>query len=306
MALTLLEASKHARSPEELAVIRELTEGDLLSVLPFRNIAGSGIFFKREEELPGVGFRNINGSLEESYGQTSQQSEALKMFGGDIITDRAILELEGPEARAYQTQAKVRAMRMAYERVFVKGAEAESGGLEFDGLEKRCGAAGTTSQSFDNGGGGLKFSALDEMLDSVDAQGGNKYLVMSKAMRRSLTAAARNGVINGGIQIAQNELGRMQSFYQDTPILIVDRDENNQEILGANEPGNTSSIYCVSFGDLLTVGLQNGGISVRDLGEADTKPAFITRVEWYCGLATMNGRSVARLSRINPAAAAVA
>lgn len=305
MALTLLEASKHARSPEELAVVRELSEGDLLSVLPFRSISGSGIFFKREEELANVGFRNINGSLEESYAQTSQQSEALKMFGGDIITDRALLEMSGPEARAYQTQAKVRAMRMAYERVFIKGAEAESGGLEFDGLEKRCGAAGTTSQSFANGGGGLSFAKLDEMLDSVDAQGGSKYLVMSKGMRRSLTAAARNGVINGGINITQNELGRMQSFYQETPILIVDRDESNQEILGNSEAGNTSSVYCVSFGDLLTVGLQNGGISVRDLGESHDKPAFISRVEWYCGLATVSGRSVARLSGIDSTAAAI-
>lgn len=306
MALTLLEASKHAKSPEELAVIRELTEGDLLGVLPFRSIPGSGIFFKREETLPDVGFRNINGSLEESYGQTSQQSEALKLFGGDIITDRAIIELEGPEARAYQTQSKVRAMRMAYERVFIKGSEAASGGLEFDGLEKRCGAVGSTSQAFANGGGGLSFAKLDEMLDSVDAQGGTKYLLMSKAMRRSLTAAARNGVINGGIQIAQNELGRMQSYYQETPILIIDRDESNQEILGANEAGNTSSVYCVSFGDLLTVGLQNGGISVRDLGESHDKPAFVTRVEWYCGVATLNGRSVARLGGINPTAVAVA
>ena len=32
MALTLLEASKHAQSPEELAIIRELSGGDLLSV----------------------------------------------------------------------------------------------------------------------------------------------------------------------------------------------------------------------------------------------------------------------------------
>jgi hypothetical protein len=129
---------------------------------------------------------------------------------------------------------------------------------------------------------------------------------MSKAMRRSLTAAARNGVINGGINISQNELGRMQSFYQETPILIVDRDESNSEILGNSEAGNTTSVYCVSFGDLLTVGLQNGGISVRDLGESSDKPAFVTRVEWYCGLASVSGRSVARLSGVDPTAPAIA
>ena len=230
MALTLLEASKHARTPEELAVVRELAEGDLLSVLPFRNISGSGLFWKREESLANIGFRHINQGLEQDYGQTSQQSEALKFFGGDVVVDRAILELEGPEARAYQVQSKVRALRMAYERVFVKGSETASNGLEFDGIEKRCGAPGETSQSFDNGGGGLELAKLDEMLDAVDAQGGTKYLVMSKAMRRRLTQAARDGVINGGINIMQDEMGRKQSFYQETPIMIIDRDENNVEI----------------------------------------------------------------------------
>lgn len=310
MALTLLEASKHARSPEELAVVRELAEGDLLSVLPFRSIQGSGLFWKREESLANVGFRHINQGLEENYAQTSQQSEALKFFGGDVVVDRAILELEGPEARAYQVQSKIRAMRMAYERVFIKGSETASNGLEFDGLEKRCGAIGSTSQVVDNGGGGLQLAALDEMLDTVDAQGGSKYMIMSKAMRRRLTQAARDGVINGGIHIMQDEMGRKQSYYQDTPILIVDRDENNNEILGANEPANggglTSSIYCISFGDLLTVGIQNGGLSVRDLGESHSAPQFLTRVEWYCGLATISGRSVARLASIDPAAAAQA
>ena len=310
MALTLLEASKHARSPEELAVVRELAEGDLLSALPFRNISGSGLFWKREESLANVGFRHINQGLAEDYGQTSQQSEALKFFGGDVVVDRAILELEGPEARAYQVQSKIRAMRMAYERVFIKGSETASNGLEFDGLEKRCGEIGSTSQVIDNGGGGLQLAALDEMLDTVDAQGGSKYLIMSKAMRRRLTQAARDGVINGGIQIMQDEMGRKQSYYQDTPIMIVDKDENNVDILGANEPaagnGLTSSIYAISFGDLLTVGIQNGGLSVRDLGESHSAPQFLTRVEWYCGLATINGRSVARLASIDPALAAAA
>lgn len=305
MALTLLEAQKHARSPEELAIVRELAEGDLLSVLPFRNISGSGLFWKREESLAGVGFRHLNDGLDEAYGQTSQQSEALKFFGGDVVVDRAIIQLEGPEARAYQVQSKIRAMRMAYERVFIKGSEASSNGLEFDGLERRIGTEGQTSQAVNNGGAGLSLSLLDEMLDNVDASGGMKYLLMSKQMRRRLTQAARDGVLNGGINITQNEFGRMQTFYQEVPILIIDRDEQNVEILGANEPSDTTSIYAASFGDLLTVGLQNGGISVRDLGESHEKPALVTRVEWYTGLASVNGRSLGRLHGIDPALAAV-
>ncbi len=305
MALTLLEASKSAPNAETLAVIKELTEGDLLSALPFKNISGSGIHFRREESLGGVGFRHLNAGLTEEYGQTSQQSEALKYWGGDVSVDRAIIETQGPEARSFQVQSKIRAMRMAFERVFIKGSEATSNGLEFDGLEKRCGTAGSTSQALDNGGDGLSLGALDELIDEVDAQGATPLLLMSKQMRRRLTQASRDGGINGGIHISTDEWGRQRIGYNDTRIMILDRDETNTEILGANEPGSTSSIYCVAFGDLLTCGIQNGGISVRDLGESHTLPSYLTRIEWYCGLTVMNGRSVARLHNIDPAKAAV-
>ena len=35
MALTLLEAQKHAKTPQELAVVTELAGGQLMSVSPF-------------------------------------------------------------------------------------------------------------------------------------------------------------------------------------------------------------------------------------------------------------------------------
>ena len=47
--------------------------------------------------------------------------------------------------------------------------------------------------------------------------------------------------------------------------------------------------------DLLT-GIQNGGVNVRELGESHAQPQLITRVEWYCGLALINGRAAARLA----------
>ena len=126
MALTLLEAQKHAKTPQELAVVTELAAGQLMSVLPFRNIEGNGLFWKREESLPDVGFRNYNGALAESYAEVSQQSESLKLFGGDIKVDRAIVDLEGAEAKAYQVQSRVRAMRMAWEALFINGDSNQS------------------------------------------------------------------------------------------------------------------------------------------------------------------------------------
>ena len=294
MALTLLEAQKHAKTPAELAVVTELAAGQLMSVLPFRNIEGNGLFWKREESLPDVGFRNYNGSLAESYAEVSQQSESLKLFGGDIKVDRAIVELEGAEAKAYQIQSRVRAMRMAWEALFINGDSNQSPS-EFDGLAARISAG--SSQYFANGGGALDLGALDEVIDNVDAQGGTKYIVCSKSLRRALTKQARD---NGQIEIARTEFGYQQTTYMGLPLLELDRDHKNVAIMDSTPAAQ--DLYVVSFGNDHLTGIQNGGVGVRELGESHSQPQLITRVEWYCGLALINGRAAARLSGIDATA----
>ena len=55
----------------------------------------------------------------------------------------------------------------------------------------------------------------------------------------------------------------------------------------------------VSFGNDHLTGIQNGGPQVRDLGEDTSAPVLVTRVEWFCGLALINGRAAARLTNID-------
>ena len=294
MALTLLEAQKHAKTPQELAVVTELAAGQLMSALPFRSIEGNGLFWKREESLPDVGFRNYNGALSESYAEVSQQSESLKLFGGDIKVDRAIVDLEGADAKSYQVQSRVRAMRMAWEALFINGDSNQSPS-EFDGLAARIGAG--SSQYFANGGGALDLGKLDEVIDNVDAQGGTKYIVCSKSARRALTKQARD---NGQIEIARSEFGYQQTTYMGLPLLELDRDHKNVAILDSDP--TAQDLYVVSFGNDHLTGIQNGGVNVRELGESFDQPQLITRVEWYCGLALINGRAAARLAGIDATA----
>ena len=95
MALTLSEAKKHSTNIQERAIVTELAAGPLLGALPFRDVSGNGLFGKREESLGDVGFRGFNDAYTETYATVKQHSEALKLFGGDIKVDRAIMELEG-------------------------------------------------------------------------------------------------------------------------------------------------------------------------------------------------------------------
>jgi len=300
MALTLSEAKKHSRNPQELAIITELSAGPLLSNLPFREVQGSGLFYRKEVELGDVGFRAFNDSYTESYAEVRQYSEALKLFGGDVRVDRAIVELEGPQARAYQIQAKTRAMRLAFEALFFNG-DSNSTAAEFDGLSVRLPAAeaGNHSQIIENAGSAdvLDLNKLDEAIDAVDAQGGQKYLLMSKSARRHLSAVAR---ASGQIDIQRSEFGGQQLVYSGLPVLEIDRDHKNVPILDSDP--TDQSVYVVSFGNDHLTGIQNGTPAVRDLGEATDSPVLVTRVEWYVGLALMNGRAAARLTNVDATA----
>ena len=303
MGLTLIEAAKYESRLEHLAVIKTFAEGELLSRLPFMNIAGGGLFYSVEKELPTVGFRLVNEGYRQSYGVVDPQSEAVHLYGSDVDVDRSIVDLQGPEARAAQVEMKVRSMRLTLESLLINGDATANQGRGFDGLAKRLPAE--HEMAIDNGGAALDFDKLDELIDSVNSYGGSKYLVMSKAMRRQLNALARQTVGQGVYNVSTNNLGVMVHHYQDCEILTVDRDTQGHEVLGYGEAGGTSSIYCCTFGDQAVTGLQGQfqgryGISVRDLGEVPDAPVFRTRIDWYVGLAVMHPRAAGRLHGIAP------
>ena len=310
MGLTLIEAAKYENRLEHLAVLKTFSEGELLARLPFMNIAGSGLFYSAEQELPSVGFRAVNEGYSQSYGVVDQRAEAVHLFGGDVDVDRSIVDLMGPEARASQVEIKVRSMRLTLEATVING-DSSANPRAFDGLSKRLPPG--DAMAFDNsanaavGGAGLNFDRLDELIDSVNAYGAGKVLVMSKAMRRQLNGLARNS-IGGVYQTSTNSFGMTVHRYQDCDIVTVDRDAQGIEVMGYDEAGGTSSIYCCTFGDQGVTGLQGPfqgryGISVRDLGEVPDAPVFRTRVDWYVGFAVLQNRAAGRLYNISPAGA---
>lgn len=308
--IPLLEAKKLAQDPLTYAVIDEFSEGMLMGIVPFADVMGTGVHYNRLDKLPGVAFRGYNESHENSYGSVKQESEALKLFGGELDVDRAIVDLQGNQARAAHTLAKVKALRMDWEKTFVKGDSATNPRV-FDGLQKRIPSTGTQYVANASAGAALSLNKLDELLDVVKVPG-QKYLIMSLATQRLLTAASRNTAVGGFINFEQDQFGRKLAMYGGAFILPVDEDSDGNQILGFSEAapngsGTTfTSIYCVVFGGSEVTGIQgavNGeyGISVRDLGELDNQPVFRTRVDWYNSLVIYNGRAAGRLAGISNA-----
>jgi hypothetical protein len=300
MGLTILEAAKTETDPQRVAVIRELAESELISIMPFRNVQG-GLDYAVEAELPAVGFRGYNEIYDESYGVINPQYERLKFFGGDIDVDIQRIKNYGAQAKAEQIQMKVRSLRLTFEDYVINGDESADP-RAFDGLKTRINVG--SSQAV-NVNGALSLTALDELIDAVDGDG--KILLMNKKMRRRLSAASRNTSIGGFMSYEQDAFGRRVTMYNDARIVVTDTNAQNVQIQGFTETSSSTSIYCVAFGDLQTTGIQGPaaqgyGIDIREFGEISEAPVDRTRIDWSIGMAIMNGRCAARAHGITDAA----
>jgi len=305
MALTLIEAAKLETGNEVRRAIIEMYAGssDILMNLPFDDIIGNALKYNREEALPGVGFRGVNESYTPSTGVLNPQTENLVIAGGELDVDTFIVQTMGMDQRSVQEAMKVRALALAWTRKFIKGDQL-SDPREFDGLQTRITgnqkiAAGATAN-----GTALSLAKLDEAIDQTLNP---THLLMSKAMRRRLTAAARNSSIGGYITYDRDAFGRQITKYNDLPILIVDQDNEGSAILPFTEAATSgtataTSIYVLSLGSGSLFGIQNGGIQVDDMGKLQAEPKYRTRVEWFNGLCIMNGRAATRLWSIADAA----
>jgi hypothetical protein len=308
MAMTLLEASKLNSGDVVRSTVIEMfaRSSDILRVMPFIDIPGGAYHYNQEGQLPGVAFRGINQGYQESVGVINPQVEVLRIAGGDLDVDRAIIKMHGEGVRATHEDMKIKALSLYIGKKFIKG-DSVANPLEFDGLQNRLTGSqlvAAKDAAPTNGGDPLSLTKLDELIDAVDDA---NYLIASKAIRRLLTAAARNPSVGGYITYTVDEFGRKVTNYNDLPILILDHDDTGDRVLDFDEVGpggstaTATSIYAVNFGESMLTGLQNGVMDVRDLGELQEKPVWRTRVDWLMGLAALHGRCAARLWGISNA-----
>ncbi len=309
MAVNLLESSKIALGQNKVleATVMELyaKNSDVMAALPMETIDGNAYSFNREKVLPRSDFRGVNEAYTEGTGEMENVTETLAIAGGDLDVDVFIVNTAGEDQRAIQEGMKIKSISLKLTKTFIKGSKA-SDTKSFDGLQVRLTgsnvkiAAGSTAS-----GDALSLVKLDELIDAVEEP---THLIMNKTMRRRLSAASRSSSVGGYITYAQDAFGRRVTQYNDLPILVVDKDETNTDIMSFDEAASTgtgtvaTSIYCVSFADNGVVGLQNGDMDVRDLGEIDSEPVYRTRVEWYITIALKRPLCAARLYGITNAA----
>lgn len=298
--LTQAEWAKLNPDPLQSGVVEIFASTNpFMQYMPYANIAGAAYVYNREQTLPGIAFRGINESYTESTGVVNQLSDPLKIIGGDLDTDTALVAWSNGsnDTRAIHDAMKVKSLSLTHLKTIFDG-DSEANPKEFDGLNRRL--TGSQVISAGTNGGLLTFEMLDALVDSVS--GTPSLLVMNKKMRSTIRQLAR-GV--NALTIAKDDLGREVEMYLGIPFAIVEDDAEGNAILGFDEThgsaSNTSSIYAVRFGPDGMFGAQTSPISVRDLGEQQSKPAYRTRVEHYSTVVLEHPKCAARLKGLKAA-----
>ena len=294
MALTLIESSKLHRGDVVRSAVIEMfaRQSDILAALPFEDIPGGILKYEQEGTLPGVAFRGVGESYTESTGVVNPQSDATYIIGGDVDVDNYILATRGEDQRAVQAQMKIKAIADAWAQKFIKG-DSSSEAREFDGLQTRLVGTQLLANGSTSGGDALSLKKLDKAIDLVDNP---THLICNKAMRTNIKAYLRT---LGSLNYTENAFGQKLLMYGELPILCTQNGMTEALPFTEANPGGGSavgsSIYVCSLGMNRLQGIQNGQITVRDLGEVSDKPVRRLRIEWYAGIALLHGRAAARL-----------
>lgn len=317
-AVTLAQAALLSNNQLERGVLETFVlESPLLDRLEFEDIEGNAYAYNSEATLPGVEFRAVNSSYTESTGTVVQATEVLVILGGDADVDTYIERTRGNlnDQRATQIALKSKAIAHKFQDAFINGDTAVDAN-SFDGLKKRL----TGAQVIDTAANGVPvigasdadrqtfFDWLDALVAQVD--GGVDALYMNKAIRQKVMSAGRR---LGGtdwimVNFFEDAAPKRIPTYNGIPMLDIGTKADGTNIIPVTETqgasADSSSIYAVNFGEALgelgVVGLTNGGVDVRDLGEQDAKPVYRTRIEFFTGLGVF-GKAAARLRGVRNA-----
>ncbi|MEU5160462.1 major capsid protein [Streptomyces sp. NPDC020875] len=311
MAISLAESAKLSTDDLQRGIVETFVqESPILDRLPLMTIEGNAYAYNAEATLPGVEFRGVNEPYSESTGTVNTKTESLVILGGDADLDTFIAQTRSNinNQRALQETLKVKAAAYRFQDAFFNG-DTVTDPKGFDGLRKRLVGRQVLSAG-PNGmgpiaGGHDFFDALDALIAQVPGlNASNGALYANRRVIAKIQSSARR---LGGFELVKEALtGKLVATYQGIALLDPGQTAAGLDILPTTETQGTatdaSSIYAVRFGrsegDKAVTGLTNGGVKVRDLGELDSKPAYRTRIEFFCGVAIFGGQAAARLNGV--------
>ena len=301
MAMTLTEAAKLSNDVLLKGVIETIiTESEVLKHLLFIDIVGNGLTYNQENTLPTAQFYGPGDTWTESTPTFTQKTATLKILGGDADVDEFLRQTRSnvQNLKAIVTELKSKAVSRQFEDSFLYGDTAVDA-KSFDGLHKLV----PTDQKVHAGSGTTGAAGSIKKLKKLTRlvlPGGPSFLLMSRLTRDNLSSYAERN--ESPIQITRGDFGKPVMHFNGVPILISDYLLQTEAISGsdysAKTGGLTTTIFAFRFGEGELAGCQNGGITIKDLGDLEVKDATRTRIKWYVSMALFRTLALARYDGI--------
>src|SRR3954447_12056545 len=173
MAGTLADMATQSSNPFERGVVEKFKQtSDWIKLCPYKTIKGQVYRYRVEEVLPGISWRDVNGTYPESTGVIAPRTESTMIVGGDIFLDNALLNTarSGGDAIDYQQSQysmKARSLAREIERASFEGDDLVNP-AEMMGLRARL--SGNQVIYLGTGGAGatMTTAGLDALLDALD------------------------------------------------------------------------------------------------------------------------------------------
>jgi len=301
MALTLDEASKLSNDMLLQGVVETIIkDSPLLQRFPFIEIAGNGLTYNQEKNLPTIDFYDVGDIWAESTPTFEQQTANLKIMGGDADVDNFLKETRSniQDLETAVVELKAKALKMKFEETFIYGDSAVDAN-QFDGLRKLIDTATAGDQVIAMGATGttLTLDKLDELIDAVKG-GKPDMLLMSRRSRRKINALVR--AAGGMVESDRDRWGNFMQLWDGVPIgvndWILDTHVLTDSVETATTSGSCSTIYALQFGEGALCGLTSPGhLQAEHIGSLESKDASRTRIKWYVSLALFSSVKAAAL-----------
>lgn len=299
-SVTLVESAKLALDDLVAGVIENvITVNRMYEMIPFDGISGNALAYNRENALGDVQVAGVDTTITAKAPATFTKvtSELTTIIGDAEVNGliQATRSSDGNDQTAIQVASKAKSCGRKFQDMLINGTGAND---EFEGLINLV----ASGQTLGNGTNGdtLSFEKLDELLDTVtDKDGEVDYITMHARTLRSFNALLRGlgGASIGDVVTLPS--GAEVPAYRGVPIFRNDYIPTNQTV---GTSSNCTTVFAGTFDDgSRTHGIagltaeEAAGIQVEDVGPAETKDNYITRVKWYCGLALFSEKGLAAL-----------
>ena len=307
---TLAEAAKLINNEIVVGVAEDIiTTNPIWNVIPWIGYDGQAIVVNRENALGTVMNLAVGGTITAKAAATFVQKTftAVTTIGDAELNGLVAAQSSsaGVDQMALEVSSKAKSVGRYLQQGMAVGTGTSPAMNSFHSL---CDASQYTTAS---AGQALSFPLLDQLLDLVKAKDGEVDFISAPARTiRAYKALVRAlGGVNEVMAFTMpNGTTRNVSAYEGVPIFQNDYISVVETANGAAITGGAlTSVYAGCWDDgsqkvgcgMIHPASVPAGISVEEVGKAETKDESIMRVKSYSNFAMFNRKGLARLPSIN-------